>query len=319
MDDSGQIEVQEGDVIIPALGHEWSEWTRVTETDDVGVHHIDSRTCLRDGCGEKEVFDYYENHTHELALQDEIPATCSDTGIREHYMCTECGQLFEDKEGKVAIADDGEDVPEADRKTVEEKLALPVDPDAHLWAECNIGKEPTCTEPGEGNYICLYNDAHCKTEEIEPMGHKWDAGKVTKKATTTQTGTRVHTCSVCGEKKTVTIPKLAKKANPLKISGKIATVKYSKLKKKTQTLSVTQVIKFTKKAKDKKNYTLSSAKKGSKSFKKYFRINKTTGKVTVKKGLKKGTYYVKIKVKALGNNNYKASVWKTVTAKIRVK
>ncbi len=39
--------------------------------------------------------------------------------------------------------------------------------------------------------------------------------------------------------------------------------------------------------------------KGSKSFKKYFKINKTTGKVTIKKNskMKKGTYKVKVKVK----------------------
>ncbi|MBQ2678002.1 MAG: leucine-rich repeat domain-containing protein [Firmicutes bacterium] len=110
-----------------------------------------------------------------------------------------------------------------------------------------------------------------------------------------------------------------KAANPLKISSKTATVKYSKLKKKAQTLAVTKVISFTKDAKDKKTYTLSSAKKGKKSFKKYFKINKTTGKVTVKKGLKKGTYKVKVKVKGLGNSNYKASAVKTVTFKVKVK
>ncbi|MBQ3291816.1 MAG: leucine-rich repeat domain-containing protein [Mogibacterium sp.] len=110
-----------------------------------------------------------------------------------------------------------------------------------------------------------------------------------------------------------------KYANPLKISGKTATVKYSKLKKKAQTLAVTKVIKFTKDAKDKKTYTISSAKKGKKSFKKYFKINKTTGKVTIKKGLKKGTYKVKVKVKALGNNDYYASGDKTVTFTVKVK
>ena len=41
------------------------------------------------------------------------------------------------------------------------------------------------------------------------------------------------------------------------------------------------VIKFTKKINDKKNYKLYSAKKGKKSFKQYFKISKTTGKVTV--------------------------------------
>ena len=53
-------------------------------------------------------------------------------------------------------------------------------------------------------------------------------------------------------------------------------------------------------------------------FKKYFKINKTTGKVTVKKGLKKGTYKIKVKVSAAGDNNYKSGN-KTVTLTIKVK
>ena len=48
-------------------------------------------------------------------------------------------------------------------------------------------------------------------------------------------------------------------------------------------------------------------------------INKTTGKVTLKKGLKKGTYKVKVKVQAAGNASYKASAWKTVTFRVKVK
>ena len=79
------------------------------------------------------------------------------------------------------------------------------------------------------------------------------------------------------------------------------------------------MIRFTKKAADGKIYTLSSAKKSGKSFKKYFSIAKTTGKLTVKKGLKKGTYQVTVKVRALGNGNYKASSLKTVTFKVKIK
>ena len=41
-------------------------------------------------------------------------------------------------------------------------------------------------------------------------------------------------------------------------------------------------------------------------------------KVTVKKGLKKGTYKVKVKVTAPGDSNYKKAV-KQTTFKIRVK
>ncbi len=113
--------------------------------------------------------------------------------------------------------------------------------------------------------------------------------------------------------------KIRQAANPLTMKPKTAAVRYSKLKKKSQTLAVTKVISFTKDAKDKKTYTLSSASKGSKSYRKYFRINKTTGKVTVKNGLKKGTYKVKVKVKALGNKKYKASALKTVTFRVKVK
>ena len=113
--------------------------------------------------------------------------------------------------------------------------------------------------------------------------------------------------------------KVVKAANPLKISARSAAVSYSKLKKKAQTLGVTKIIRFTKKLNDKKTYTLVSAKKGSRSFRKYFGISKTTGKLTVKKGLKKGTYKVKVKVRAAGNKSYKPSAVKSVTCTVKVR
>ena len=100
--------------------------------------------------------------------------------------------------------------------------------------------------------------------------------------------------------------------NPLAVKGKTATVKYKKLRKKSQTLSVSKVLAFTRKGQGKLTYAKVS---GNKKIK----INKTTGKITVKKKLKKKTYKVKIKVKAAGNDQYKPSGWKTVTFKIKVK
>ena len=70
-------------------------------------------------------------------------------------------------------------------------------------------------------------------------------------------------------------------------------------------------------AQGKVTYKLSSAKKGKKSKKKYFTVAKS-GKITVKKKLKKGTYKVKIMVTAAGSSTYKAAV-KTVTVSIKVK
>ena len=111
--------------------------------------------------------------------------------------------------------------------------------------------------------------------------------------------------------KTVVIT-VNKAANPLKVKAKTVKVKFSKLKKKAQTLKVTQVVKFTKKGQG----TLTYKKvKGNKKI----TINKKTGKVTIKKGLKKGTYKVKVKIKANGNANYNASAFKTVTFKIKIK
>ena len=104
-----------------------------------------------------------------------------------------------------------------------------------------------------------------------------------------------------------------KAANPLKIKAKTAAVKLSTIKaKKSQTLAVTKVITFTKKGQGKMAYKKASGSK-------YITINKTTGKLTVKKGIAKGTYKVKVKVRAAGNANYKVSAWKSVTLKITVK
>ena len=122
--------------------------------------------------------------------------------------------------------------------------------------------------------------------------------------------------------------KINKAANPLSVKGRTASVKFKKLKKKAQTLKVSKVMKFTKKGQGRTTYKLVSAKKGSKSFRKYFKVDKKTGKVTLKKvtvkngkvtkGLKKGKYKVRVKVEASGNANYKAKT-KAVTFTIDVK
>ena len=105
--------------------------------------------------------------------------------------------------------------------------------------------------------------------------------------------------------------KINKAANPLAVKAKTVKVKFSAIKKKAQNLAVSKVITFSKKGQG----TLSYAKV---SGNKKITINKKTGKVTVAKGLKKGTYSVKVKVKAGGNANYKASAYKPVTFKIKV-
>ena len=104
--------------------------------------------------------------------------------------------------------------------------------------------------------------------------------------------------------------RITKADNPLAVKGRTAKVSSRKLRKKTQKLAVTRVLKFTKKGKGTVTYTKVS---GSKKI----AINKKTGKVTVKKGLKKGKYKVTVKVKAAGGDLYKSAA-KTVKITIRV-
>lgn len=99
--------------------------------------------------------------------------------------------------------------------------------------------------------------------------------------------------------------------NPMTVKGKTAKVKKKKVKKKNQTVAVSKVFKFTKGVSPYLFVKLSGNKK--------ITINKTTGKVTVKKKLKKGTYKIKVKVMSRGDRYYRASDWQTVTFKIKVK
>ena len=106
-----------------------------------------------------------------------------------------------------------------------------------------------------------------------------------------------------------------KSANTLKVKGKTVKLKAKKLKKKAQTVKRAKAVTVSK-PRGTVKYALASVSKAK--FKKYFKVNAKTGKITVKKGLKKGTYTVKIKVSAAGNGNYLPAA-KTVKVIVKVK
>ncbi|MDO4854518.1 MAG: hypothetical protein Q4A43_03815 [Coriobacteriia bacterium] len=100
---------------------------------------------------------------------------------------------------------------------------------------------------------------------------------------------------------------IAKASQTPKVKTTTKTVKKSKVKKKAQ--KVTAAIKVTG-AQGKVTY---AKKSGSAKLK-----IASNGKITVKKKTKKGTYKIKVVVKAAGNANYNAAT-KTVTVKVKVK
>ncbi|MBQ6547173.1 MAG: hypothetical protein IJL74_04170 [Bacilli bacterium] len=86
----------------------------------------------------------------------------------------------------------------------------------------------------------------------------------------------------------------AKAKNTLSLKYANKTVYYSKVKKSSQVVKPITILK--------KQGTLTYTKMSGSSAK--LLLNKTTGKVTVKKGTKKGKYKIRIKVYASGNSNY---------------
>lgn len=102
---------------------------------------------------------------------------------------------------------------------------------------------------------------------------------------------------------------IMKAANPLSAKAKTVSVKFSKVKKKAQSIAKTKAFSVLKpqgavtfkKASGNKKITVSSA-----------------GKVTVKKGLKKGNYKITVNVTAAGNGNYaKATAKVTLTVTVK--
>ncbi len=70
----------------------------------------------------------------------------------------------------------------------------------------NVGSLPEHTY---SEYVKLNATQHkhaCLCGEYVAENHTWDSGKVTVAATHTTTGTKVYTCTLCGETKTETIP-----------------------------------------------------------------------------------------------------------------
>ncbi len=106
---------------------------------------------------------------------------------------------------------------------------------------------------------------------------------------------------------------VSKGTNPLSVKGRTVKLKAKKLKKTKQIVKATKALKI-RKAEGKLTYELAGV--GKPKFRKYFHVNKETGDITVRKGLKKGSFKVKIRVRASGNENYKA---RSKIAECRVK
>lgn len=112
----------------------------------------------------------------------------------------------------------------------------------------------------------------------------------------------------------VRIAKGDKPDNTLKAKGRSVKVSAKKLRKKARTITCGKAVSV---PGDCGVVTYSKVGVNKKKYANQFTVNSKSGKITVKKGVKKGTYKLTVKVKAAGDEKYKpASQKATVTIKV---
>lgn len=148
-----------------------------------------------------------------------------------------------------------------------------------------------------------YKSSNTKIATIDSKGKVTIKAAGTVKITINAKATSTYKAATA---KVLTI-KIAKKAPTIKTKIGTKNLSYNALKKKAQV------------------FTLGTSvnSKGTLTYKKLsgssaVSVNSKTGKLTVKKGLKKGTYRVKVQIKSAAKGNYTAGS-RTVTVTVRVK
>ena len=216
--------------------------------------------------------DYNIYHSHVYEPKIIIPATCMEAGVVKN-ICKLCGDNYteeikatghkEVKDATVAATCEKAGKTEGSHCSVCNKVIKAqkeVPALGHSWDAGKITKAATCTETGVKTYTCTrcqktkteeikatghkeVKDAavaatcekagksegsHCSVcnkvikaqKEVPALGHSWDAGKITKAATCTETGVKTYTCTRCKKTKTEEIKATGHKFSAWKTSSK---------------------------------------------------------------------------------------------------
>ena len=311
---------------IPATGkHSWDEGVSVSDPTctTTGVIRF---TCTTEGCTATEE-RVASALGHDYKTSKGKAATCTEKGVKDSKECTRCHDkqggeevpvLGHDwKQSKAAVAatctKDGSTAVEKCSRCDKTKGGDAIKALGHNLKSV-AAKEATCTKKGHSAYKectrCDYKEGY---KELVEIPH--DYGIVSKPyiaPTYLKDGmSEERKCSMCGKvtEKATKIPRLSAKNQSVTVKTSVKKASKSKLKKKAQVVSGLISVKN---AKGKIAYVKVS---GSSKLS----INKTNGKVTVKKKTKKGTYSFKVKVNvgASGNGEYKATS-RTVMVKVKV-
>ena len=163
-------------------------------------------------------------HRHSVELVDGVGATCETPGVIDHWHCDECDKDYLDEDGKELITDivipayghvlatiEGEPptctepgLTEGKRcvscnEIVEEQGEIPALGHAYREGEDKVTQEPTCTEEGVKEYVCM-RCGEPQKESIPALDHDPVETKPKVEPACEQTGlTSEIVCERCGE------------------------------------------------------------------------------------------------------------------------
>ena len=117
---------------------------------------------------------------HTLTAVAEVPATCTETGVKAHWVCSVCGKLFSDADGK--------------NETTLEALTIPAT--GHAWGQ--PAWTWTGTESASAAFTCGNDASHTQTLTAAVTS------QVTTEPGCESTGVRTYTATVTFEGQTYT-------------------------------------------------------------------------------------------------------------------
>ena len=198
---------------IPALGHEFGAWTatKLATCETAGEM---ARSCSR--CKKEESKEIPAiGHTYVTETKE---ATCTESGYMKK-ICSVCGK--EDTAGtkefpKLEQHKYGEKTYVKEATCTQKGIYTQV---CELCGE-TVSKEEktfphdfmsdsvaaTCTEAGYTRQICKVCQTVANYEVVPATGHTYGEWNITKEATCTVDGSRMRSCTVCGETETKVIP-----------------------------------------------------------------------------------------------------------------
>ena len=151
--------------------HFYKTYAQYTESDGMfAVDNVKLVTGDEDPCAKG----------HQLTAVAEVPATCETAGVKAHWVCSVCGKLFSDAEGKT--------------ETTLEKLAIPATGHAYGAPVWKWNDDFTAS----ATFTCGNDASHVETVNAAVTN------EVTTAATCETTGVRTYTAKVTFEDKEYT-------------------------------------------------------------------------------------------------------------------